>query len=567
MSEKRLDLVFLWHMHQPDYRDHTSGEHVLPWVYLHAIKDYTDMAEHLERHPRVHAVVNFVPVLLDQIEDYCRQFDTGKFLNPLLRFLAAADLHTISRDDRRLLLEACFRSNHHTMLAPFPHYQRLHDLYESLAREGENALAYLSGAYFADLVTWYHLAWTGETERRREPLIAELMSKGEGYSHADRLALLKLIGAMLRGLLPRYRALLERGQIELSTTPDTHPLAPLLLDFASAREGMPEAPLPLTASYPGGRQRLVAHIEAARRSHAHRFGFAPVGVWPAEGAISTGVVQQLAAHGCQWLASGEGVLRNSLHTHGGEDPRAAYRPWVLPDAPGITAFFRDERLSDMIGFEYARWHGRDAAGHFVAQLEAVLAQSPPGEAPIVSVILDGENAWEHYPYNGFFFFEDLYRLLEDHPRIRTTTYAELLSRPPADAPVATPLKGLVAGSWVYGTLSTWIGDAEKNHAWDLLCAAKQSYDLVLASGRLSVRDEDAAERQLAICESSDWFWWFGDYNPAPAVASFDQLYRRNLANLYQLLKLPAPAQLDIPISHGTHTAEGGTMRRAQEDNS
>jgi alpha-amylase/alpha-mannosidase (GH57 family) len=563
MSEKRLDLVFLWHMHQPDYRDHTSGEHVLPWVYLHAIKDYTDMADHLERHPRIHAVVNFVPVLLDQIEDYCHQFDTGEFRNPLLRFLAAADLHTISPDDRRLLLEACFRSNHHTMLAPFPHYQRLHDLYESLAREGENALAYLSGAYFADLVTWYHLAWTGETERRREPLIAELMSKGEAYSHADRLALLKLVGATLRGLLPRYRTLLERGQVELSTTPDTHPLAPLLLDFGSARETVPDAPLPLTTSYPGGRQRLVAHIEAARRSHGHRFGSAPVGAWPAEGAVSTAVVQQLAAHGCRWFASGEGVLRNSLHAHGGGDQRAAYRAWVLPEAPGITAFFRDERLSDMIGFEYARWHGRDAAGHFVAQLETILAESPTGEAPIVSVILDGENAWEHYPYNGFFFFEDLYLLLEDHPRIRTTTYAELLSRPAANAPVAAPLAGLVAGSWVYGTLSTWIGDAEKNHAWDLLCAAKQSYDLVLASGRLSVKDEEAAERQLAICESSDWFWWFGDYNPAPAVASFDQLFRRNLANLYELLKLPAPAQLDIPISRGTHAAEGdGTMRRA-----
>ncbi len=221
----------------------------------------------------------------------------------------------------------------------------------------------------------------------------------------------------------------------------------------------------------------------------------------------------------------------------------------------------------MIGFEYASWHGRDAAGHFVAQLETILAESPAGEAPIVSVILDGENAWEHYPYNGFFFFEDLYLLLENHPRIRTTTYAELVSRPAAEAPVATPLPGLVAGSWVYGTLSTWIGDAEKNRAWDLLCAAKQSYDLVLASGRLSVKDEEAAERQLAICESSDWFWWFGDYNPAPAVASFDQLFRRNLANLYELLKLPAPAQLDIPISRGTHTAEGGTMRRAQEDHS
>ncbi len=567
MTDKRLDLVLLWHMHQPDYRDHASGEHVLPWVYLHAIKDYADMAAHLERHPGIRAVVNFVPVLLDQIEDYCGQVESGVFRDPLLRLLAAPDLSHISPSDRRLLLDTCFRSNHTTMLSPFPRYQRLHDLYNSLAREGENALAYLSGDYFGDLVTWYHLAWTGETERRRHRLIAELMSKGERYGHGERLALLELIGNALRGLVPRYRALQERGQIELSATPATHPLAPLLLDFGAARQSLPDAALPLAAGDLGGRQRLVAQIEAAKHSHAARFGTAPRGMWPAEGAISTGVVQHLAAQGCDWLASGQGVLRNSLRLRDGiaGDPRAAYRPWHLPEAPGITLFFRDERLSDLIGFEYAKWHGRDAAQHFVHQLETILAERPPGEAPIVSVILDGENAWEHYPYNGYFFFDDLYGLLEDHPRIRTTTYAEILSRRGEDAaPPPSSLPGLVAGSWVYGTLSTWIGDQEKNQAWDLLCAAKQSYDLVQSSGRLTPPESAAAERQLAICESSDWFWWFGDYNPSQAVTSFDKLYRRNLINLYHLLKLPPPSQLHLPISRGSQDAEGGTMRRAQE---
>jgi alpha-amylase/alpha-mannosidase (GH57 family) len=567
MPDRQLDLVFLWHMHQPDYRDHASGEHVLPWVYLHAIKDYVDMADHLERHPGIHAVINFVPVLLDQIEDYCRQFDSGRFREPLLRLLATPDLTRLPPGDRALLLDACFRSNHHTMLAPFPRYKRLHDLYEKLAHEGEAALAYLSGEYFEDLVTWYHLAWTGETERRRQPLIVELMTKGEGYGFAERQALLNVIGTILHSLVPRYRALRERGQIELSATPDTHPLAPLLLDFHAARESLPTAPLPAAAIYPGGRQRLAAHIDAGRASHARRFGAPPLGMWPAEGAISTGVVQQFATHGCQWLASGEGVLRNSLGK-GGDDKRAAYHPWTLPEAPGITLFFRDERLSDLIGFEYAKWHGRDAAQHLIGQLEGILADSRAGERPVVSIVLDGENAWEHYPYNGFFFFEDLYGLLEKHPRIRTTTYAEILARPKASRPIASPLPGLTAGSWVYGTLSTWIGDEEKNEAWDLLCAAKRSYDMVLGGERLDAEESAAAERQLAICESSDWFWWFGDYNPSQAVASFDRLYRRNLANLYRLLKLPPPSQLAQPISKGSDTATtDGTMRRALEHHS
>jgi len=557
---KTLDLVFLWHMHQPDYRDHgAAGEFMLPWVYLHAMKDYVDMAAHLERHPQVRCVVNFVPVLLEQIEDYAQQFASGSFRDPLLRMLATPDLDRIGEAERRLLLATCFRSNHVTMLAPFPHYKRLHDLYLVLTQDNETASDYLSGSYFSDLVTWYHLAWTGETERRRNPLLANLMSQGSGYDANDRKQLLDSIGELICGLIPRWRALAARGQVELSSTPQTHPLSPLLLDFHAARESLPDAPLPFSAAYPGGRSRVIAHIEAARRSHARRFGEPPTGMWPAEGAVSEEFVRHLGTAGCRWIASGEGVLRNSLASSGLEDSRAAYHPWQLEKAPGVTLFFRDERLSDLIGFDYAKWHGRDAAQHLVNQLEAVLDAVGDGEPPVVSIILDGENAWEHYPYNGYFFFEDLYGLLAAHPRIRTTTYAELLARPAP--PSAATLPRLTAGSWVYGTLSTWIGDEAKNRGWDLLCDAKQSCDRVIASGRLDAAQVAAVETQLAICESSDWFWWFGDYNPSAAVASFDSLYRRNLARLYQLLQLEPPSKLDTPICAGSATASGGSMRR------
>ncbi|HEX8988279.1 MAG TPA: glycoside hydrolase family 57 protein [Rhodocyclaceae bacterium] len=558
-----LDLVLLWHMHQPDYRDRITGEFVLPWVMLHALKDYSDMAAHLERHPKVRAVVNFVPVLLDQIDDYSEQIDSGHFRDPLLRLLVEPDLDHLSMPDRRLLLEACFRSNHTTMLAPFPHYLRLHKLHGQFLKDGDATLAYLSGAFYADLVTWYFLAWSGETERRRQPLLADLMTKGQGYTLDDRRRLLDWVCTTMKGLVPRYRALLERGQIELSATPHTHPLGPLLLDFAAARESQPEAPLPESGNYPGGRSRLEAHIEDARASHAQRFGAPPNGMWPAEGAVSASLAALFALHGNRWLASGEGVLRNSLRAAGLATERAAYRPWQIAEAPGLALFFRDERLSDMIGFEYAKWHGRDAARHFVGQLELILSQAAPGETPIVGVVLDGENAWEHYPYNAYYFFDDLYALLENHPSIRTTTYGEIVAR---DAPpAASVLPQLTAGSWVYGTLSTWIGDADKNRAWDLLCEAKHSYDMVMGSGRLDPQESAAAQAQLAICESSDWFWWFGDYNPAPAVASFDRLYRHNLANLYRLLKLTPPAELEVPISAGSVAAtQDGTMRRATE---
>jgi alpha-amylase/alpha-mannosidase (GH57 family) len=387
------------------------------------------------------------------------------------------------------------------------------------------------------------------------------MTKGERYTADDRARLLAWVGATLKGIVPRYRALMERGQIEISATPQTHPLGPLLLDFAAARESVPDAPLPHAAGYPGGRSRLDAQIDGANASHERRFGTKPAGMWPAEGAVSTAFAGLFAGHGCRWLASGEGVLRNSLKAAGISDGNAAYRPWKLADGNSPHLFFRDERISDLIGFEYARWHGRDAARHFVTQLEVILGNAAAGETPVVGVVLDGENAWEHYPYNGYYFFDDLYALIEQHPAIRTTTYGEIVARqiPP---PHGT-LPHLAAGSWVYGTLSTWIGDADKNRGWDLLCAAKKAYDMVIASGRLTPEETRAAEAQLAVCESSDWFWWFGDYNPSVAVASFDRLFRRNLANLYRRLKLAPPVELDVPISAGSSDAtHDGTMRRA-----
>ncbi|MDP3498482.1 MAG: glycoside hydrolase family 57 protein [Candidatus Nitrotoga sp.] len=568
---KPLDLVFLWHMHQPDYRDYASGDFLLPWVYLHAIKDYTDMAFHLEQYPQVKATVNFVPVLLDQLEDYEQQFTNGQIRDPLLRLLARENLNDLNATERDLVLTSCFRSNHHSMVAPYPAYKRLSDLYKMLESGGSTELAYLSGQYFADLLTWYHLAWCGESVRREHDLIIRLMSKNESFNYADRKWLFDLIGQVISSIIPRYRKLAESGQIELSTTPHYHPLAPLLLDINSARDSKPDISLPQSKCYPGGKSRVQAHLFSAQKSHQARFGATPHGIWPAEGAVSTELLEVFALQECRWTASGEGVLANSLRTAEHYLPERAqylYRPYHLQGAASsVRCFFRDDRLSDLIGFEYSRWNGKDAAMHFVSQLEAIAQQAPEGEAPVVSVILDGENAWEYYPYNGYHFFADLYSVLQTHSSIRTTTYCGYLDRlDNAEGNQQLAKEGelprLVAGSWVYGDFSTWIGSPDKNRAWDLLCMAKQNYDLVVASGRLNEAERLVAEKQLASCESSDWFWWFGDYNPDHAVKSFDRLYRSNLMQLYRYLKLPVPAILNSPISQGGGLPEaGGTMRR------
>jgi len=569
--KKTVDLVILWHMHQPDYRDYASGEFVLPWTYLHAIKDYTDMAYHLERHPKVRAVVNFVPILLDQLEDYTDQFASGQLRDPLLRLLIHENSANLSAQERQLAFDACFRSNHTKMIAPYPSYMRLWELFNLLQTESESGLSYLSGQYVADLLTWYHLAWCGESVRREHVLVASLMSKGQDFSFEDRKQLFDLIGKLISGIIPRYRRLAESGQIEISATPHYHPLAPLLIDFATTREAMPDAPLPISPHYPKGKQRIAAHIESAKKSHRARFGSEPQGMWPAEGAISTETLEVFAAEGCRWVASGEGVLVNSLHNLAQPVPDSSqylYRPYQLKNgADGLHCFFRDDRLSDLIGFEYSRWRGNDAAGHFIAQIETIGQRAPVEETPVVSVILDGENAWEYYPYNGFYFLDELYAELEANANIHTSTFSDYLTSSMTNPFSAKKrdLPSIVAGSWVYGNFATWIGSKDKNHAWDLLCVAKQSFDMVISSGRLNQAEQDAAEKQLCSCESSDWFWWFGDYNPSHSVASFDQLFRHNLTELYSLLKLPAPQNLSEPISQGSGTPEsGGAMRRATE---
>ena len=561
---RALHVIFCWHMHQPDYRD-ADGVYRLPWTYLHACKDYADMIAHYEENPLARGVFNFVPILVEQLQDYTAQFQTGQFRDPLLITLATDDLKTLSREQRHALLEQCFRLDPEHMLNPFPDYRRLHDIYQLMRGDVHEMADYLSVQYIADLVVWYHLAWTGETVRRGSPLLQSLFAKGRGFSQKDRRQLVALLGEIVGGLIPRYRALAEAGRIEISTTPYYHPISPLLLDFSVAQEAVADAPLPACPSYPGGIERARWHLDRAQDSHPLCFGIQARGVWPAEGGVSTAFVEMLGNAGICWTASGEGVLAHSLLLSDDDSaPRSRaeylYRPYRL-QGKGPALFFRDDALSDTIGFDYKTWFGHDAVTDFIHKLEAVWRQTEQQKNPIVSIILDGENAWEYYPYNGYYFLSELYKSLTNHPHIQMCTFSDFVSRHPDDV---KDLPQLAAGSWVYGSFSTWIGDVAKNRAWDLLCAAKQDVDRHI--GALPADQQAEILEQLGRCEGSDWFWWFGDYNPADSVRDFDRLYRLNLRKLYTLMQIPAPESLDEPISHGGGATEaGGVMRRTHTE--
>ena len=563
----RLPVAILWHMHQPQYRDALSGEYVLPWTYLHALKDYSDMAAHLEEVPGAKAIVNFTPVLIEQLDEYAervaRHLRSAEPLgDPLLATLGSEPL-PIDGEARLALLRALLRAHRVHLIERNPPFLDLVRLAESLA--SPERAAYISDALLHDLSVWYHIAWTGESIRRSDLRIAALMSAERGYTAAQRRTLLELIGEVLAGILPRYRALGASGRVELSVTPYGHPIIPLMFDLHSARDSQPAAELPKHRVYDGGADRAAWHVAESMRVFQEHFGERPRGCWPAEGAVSTETLALLDGFGFEWAATSANVLRASLGD-AADDPRSYERGWRV-GAQGMRNFFRHDHLSDAIGFEYARWHGDHAAEHFAGEVGA-LADRLRAEAPqdfgnrVLLIALDGENAWEHYPFNGYYFLRGMYAALAADPRLELVTLAEICAREPETG----VLPAMKAGSWVHGTLSTWIGDPVKNAAWDLLCEAKQVFDRVVVEGALDESAVAAAERQLALCESSDWFWWFGDYNPAEAVRQFDELYRRQLTNLYRLLKIEAPSALSVPLQHGVMSSGaaelGGAMRRS-----
>jgi alpha-amylase/alpha-mannosidase (GH57 family) len=582
--DTRLPVVLLWHMHQPNYRDAQSGEYLLPWTYLHAIKDYVDMAGHLEANPAARAVVNFTPVLIEQLQELAAStaahLQHGSHLpDAVLRVLAALPLPQAA-EPRLALLNACLRAHKVNLIERFPPYQALAELAPGFAST-EN-VGYASDQYLRDLGVWFHIAWLGETVKRGDLRVAALIAHERNYTAQHCRSLLELISELLNGVLPRYRALAERGQVELSVTPYAHPLMPLLIDFRSARESQPEVSLPQAERYPGGAERVAWHLDEAQRVFAATFGFAPRGCWPSEGAISAPVLNLLNERGYQWAASGGNVLQGCLQAaanvagasaSAGADAgtgttttttttaatAAAANIYQRP-SQSLRCVFRDDALSDLVGFSYSTWHGDDAVSHFIAELEVAAAAKPAPTQLLIA--LDGENAWEHYPFNAYYFLQGLYAALSNHAQLRLSTLGEVLARHPAS--VALP--AVRAGSWVHGTLATWMGDQGKNRAWDLLVEAKLAVDRVLGAGRVDDHARARIERQLAQCESSDWFWWFGDYNPPDSVSDFDRLYRHQLRSLYELLQLPVPTALDRPISSGGAGARetGGVMRRANE---
>ncbi len=535
----------MWHMHQPFYKDLMTGEYRLPWVRMHALKDYYGMVKLLDEFPNVHQTFNLVPSLIAQIEDYV----AGTAKDPFLAVAAkpAADL---TGEERVFALEYLFQANPTHMIARYPRYQELWEQKRSHSEAPEKMQKFFSEQDFTDLQVLSQLAWFDEFFLE-EPDIAELVNKGRDYSSEDQEFVISRQQALLAHVLPAYRFAADRGAIEISTSPYYHPILPLLCDTDGGRVSSPGLPLPsVHFRHPeDAREQLRRGLEL----HEQRLGRRPRGCWPSEGSVSEEVLKLAAELGIHWMATDEGVLGRSIgfefsrDNHGELNDGGAERLYQVyrfeqGQAP-VHLLFRDHALSDLIGFVYSGMAAKDdAVKHFMCRLkDSVQPVLKQGRDATVSVILDGENAWECYPRSGREFLRQLYAAIEAQPECDALTVSEAIAREANPA----VLKSLVPGSWINANFNVWIGAPEDNRAWEYLAAARDFFARESANAPDSKRE--LAREELLIAEGSDWNWWYGPEHHSANDRDFDELYRKHLSNIYLALGSMPPEYLAQPI--------------------
>lgn len=527
-----VKLALLWHMHQPYYEDLATGEHVLPWVRLHAIKDYWGMVALLDEFPEVRLTFNLVPSLLVQVE----AFAEGRARDRHLAVgLEPAD--ALGDDDRAFVVANGFHAPFAHMIAPHRRYAELH----AMKAAGQP----FSTGDLRDLQVWHKLAWMDPDLLGRDERLAGLTARGGGFTEGDKAALREVELEILGRVVPAYRTAAGRGQVEVSVSPFYHPILPLLCDTDVHLRAHPRAARPRTRfARPGDAReqvrRALAFGEAA-------FGVRPRGMWPSEGSVSDEVLAVLADEGVAWTATDEDILARSLGQPIGRDADGhvveaslLYRPYRV-GAAGPAVLFRDHALSDRVGFTYQGWEGGAAAADFVARVREAgrrFAEQTGGAVGTVTVILDGENAWEHYPGGGRPFLRALYSALAASPDIETVTMSQA-----AEGECAGALPAIFPGSWINADFWVWIGHRDDHRAWDQLSEARAAYDE--RASRVAPAAAARAFEELLVAEGSDWFWWYGDDHSSDHDRDFDELYRRHLRNVYLALGAPVPEALHL----------------------
>ncbi len=543
-----LRVVVLWHQHQPFYKDLVTGEYRLPWVRMHALKDYYGMVKLLDEFPQVHQTFNLVPSLITQIQDY----ESGNTRDPFFT-VASKPARDLSPEERRFALQYLFQANPVHLIGRYPRYAELWDRFQSVGSNPDRADKFFQRQDYIDLQVLSQLAWFDEFFLQ-EPEVAELVRKGRNYSVEDQRFVVRHQVALIRRVLPAHAKASSEGRIELSTSPFYHPILPLVCDTNQGVVSTPGLPLPHNRfRHPDdAREQLQRGLEL----HEKTFGLRPKGIWPSEGSVSEEVLGIAAGLGVNWMATDEGVLARTLGMSFMRDGLGR-----IPDVSAAKLYnihrfesgqtrmhllFRDHAISDLIGFVYSGMPAAEAVSHLIRNIkDSAQPVLRTGADAVVPIILDGENAWEYYPESGREFLRRFYDMLQGDKSVEALTVSEAIARHKN----FNVLHSLTPGSWIHANFNVWIGAPEDNRSWDYLYHARNFY--AQASSGCSEEQRKLAKEELFIAEGSDWNWWYGPEHHSANDRDFDELYRKHLSNVYQALGATPPDYLAQPIISGT----------------
>jgi len=508
----KIELSFLWHMHQPDYRD-AKGIMRMPWVFLHAIKDYYDMPWMLSKFPNLKANFNLTPPLIEQLKLYENPLENDYFLS-----LWHKNPEELNQKQRDWLIKTCKSANYEMMVKKNSKYLELY--YKDTLTDSE----------LINLEVLFLLVWSGPYIKLHNGVVQELLDK-VNYTSDDKIRLFDTLIKFVSSILPFYASLLKSKQISLSTTPYNHPILPLLLDMDNIEKANPNSTPPNNSIslYDDAKEQVSRAIEL----YKDVFKNEPIGFWPAEGAVDEETIKIYKDFGIKWIATDETILFKSLKDNSRTN---LYKPYKKDD---VNIYFRDHGLSDLFGFDYRFKPSSQAVEHFIESIKN-LQPKEIDEINTVFIILDGENAWEYYQNNGYSFFMQLYEELNELDWCKTETMDNIAFRDKS-----IPLKNLASGSWIYGDFTTWSGHPEKNSAWDLIFQTKKDY--LKLEDILTYEVKEKIKFHFLASECSDWFWWYGDDHNTSFAVEFDKLFRGHLIAIYELMKENIPINLLTPI--------------------
>ncbi len=526
-------------MHQPYYKDPLTGAYSVPWVRLHGIRAYYDMAKILLDFPDIRVTVNFVPSLLLQILDYQQGQARDIFQEYTLK--PAVDLEAA---EQRFILRYFFMANWETMVKPMArYYELLHDRGVNPDEQTlDRAVFQFKARDYLDLQVLFNLSWFGFKAVEESPALSELISKGRNYTEEDKAVVIRHQHKILRGMIALYKGLEETGQIELTTSPFYHPILPLIYDTNIARRCMPNSPLPDRFEAPEDAKKQILK---AVQFHSRIFGKMPRGCWPSEGSVCPEVIPFLADAGLRWIATDEEILLNSMPLLSRKD--ALYRSYIAEsEGRDIGIVFRDKEISNLLSFTFGRMDAASAVDSLFKRFKAIHDMfEGRNESALVTIILDGENPWEYYPEGGRRFLSELYSRLSKSSDFMTVRISDDLDRHPPRQRV----HHLYSGSWINHDFDIWIGTFEENLAWEYLSRTRRALLPLLNDASMPAERREAAWEAIYAAEGSDWFWWYGDDFTSAQEEEFDRLFREHLAGAFRHLGLEVPKYLSRPIIH------------------